>query len=237
MRFRFSPRSKKLLVILGGLRIAFELIDWVVGKIGYMAVFTSPEDFQVMIERAPAWLKAIVDALEPVMLTLMSWLHAGWVAASGEAGTLVVLGMVMLLLIVDVERLTQAIRSLLFRARRTVSDQVWIAEESAISLMKGSDWGRLIGPYGVDTGVFNFDSVIARFHPRVDLSDVDKAHLKFRLFLKKVLAEFAEQNSTAHRTEDGREMYDEVALRKFLAQALDDVIAKEFGQPPSFKIT
>lgn len=177
------------------------------------------------------------DAVAPAIDFIALWLGRIWAFASGASGSFVVLGLVLLLLFVDAERLVRLWRGLWFKARRTVSDQVWINEESAVSLMNRSQWGQLIGPYGVDASVFNFDSVISRLHPRVGLSDVEKARLKFRLFLKKTLTEFAAHNPTAYRMEGGKESYDEVALRKFLAQALDNMIDQEFGQPPSFKVT
>lgn len=232
MRLRFAPKSKRIATILAGVLLVFRVIDWLVGKLGYLGVFTSPEDFKTMMERAPIWMGSV--------WVWVVWLgeKAGivWGFAISPGGTMAMLALIFLVLMIDMNKVTRLTRGLWFNVRHAVSERVWISRTSAIDLIKESEWGQLITPF--EATIFGYNALAALQHRKSGLSDSEKIHLKFRVFLDRCLRAFAESNYNAHRINDsGHDEYDEVALRAYLDKALDSVIEKEFGKPPTHQVS
>jgi hypothetical protein len=123
-----------------------------------------------------------------------------------------------------------------FKWRKLVTEQVWISKESAIEILKNSDWGRLNEPNVVETiSIFDMAAIGSRRRTVYGMSDTQKALLKYNIFINKALNNFASSNPKSFNQK--KDEYDEVALRKFTRVAIDNDIESEFGSAPDYKVT
>lgn len=209
----------------------FRFLDWLVGKIGYLGIFTSPEDFQAMMARAPVWLQSVWESM---VLPALIWLGAAWEFVASPIGTVTAFALIALVLVVDMDKVARLTRGLWFNVRHAVAEKMWIDGESALNLLRDSEWGQLVGPS--DVTYFN---ALSSLGSRFGLSESEKKRIKFRRYLFATLRKFAESNPDAYKeaTGEGDSFYDEVALRDFIDAALDALVEGEFGKPPDFRVT
>lgn len=215
----------------------YRFLDFIIGKIGWLSIFTAPEDFNTAVERAPRWLSAMLEAMREYLLwaaiaanKVLSW------ATSYEA-LLIVLAVIVLCLVIDIDSFRRKVSVVAFKMRSAVKDIVWISEKAAIEIVLESEWGRIRSPY-VTYGVTLLDLTglpASVFKPREQhgMSEKDKSLLKFRIYVRKILESFAASNPDCVRLgESGRE-FDEGAVRRLVEKMLDEEITREFGSMPS----
>lgn len=245
-------RPRRLAGISASLALALKLlehglswVDWFVGKVGYLGLFTSPEDIRTAQERLramlPRWLYdalafigvAVADTLRQLGVALR-WV---WSIATADAAFWVLLAVAFALIVYDTPRAVRLRHRIRFRWRRALAGQVWITRDTAFKVVKESPWGRLKEP-NVVRAVSLFDvSMLTRERVVYGMSDTEKALLKFKLYVERTLNSFCASNPSACRSSgDGQEI-EEGALRKFLDKAVDEEVSGEFGEAPDYKVT
>lgn len=221
----------------GALKFAYEVFEFVVGKIGWLGIFTSPEDFQTMLDRGPKWVAALAGKLQPLTYAFWEWADYGWRLAVSYEALLAVLVMITLLLLLDVDRILGWVSFLKYKARRVVSERVWIGEDAALDLLRESDWGKLITPTRTTTtGIFDSIAGIGSKTTIYGLSENQKNKLKLKIYFKKTLDSFEIENPNMVRNLDGEKQFDETGIRRLIDVLLDREIKSEFGNIPSVKL-
>jgi len=116
----------------------------------------------------------------------------------------------------------------IFQGKRVLADQVWINREKAIQLLWNSEWGQMKKPR---SSAFEFHSALTGVE-----SQSERRLKKFRLYLRKTLDSFAEDNPSFVRPAENGIEYDQAALEKFLEHAVNAELFDEFGRIPSGSI-
>ncbi len=115
-------------------------------------------------------------------------------------------------------------RYVFFYRSRVLSEQVWIDKETALTLIKASDWAKTRNqrtPWSLlraslSGGTYNYD----------------RDNIQFNRFIELTLHNFARRGNYHAREIDGIMKYDEGALRAFLDDALTADTLKRFGDLP-----
>ena len=127
-----------------------------------------------------------------------------------------------------------------FNWRRLLTNKVWIPRETAIEVIRSSDWAKIKEPHtkrtssildGLNIHLMGLTAVTS-----TGLSEQKKLEFKFNIYLDRTLDAFIAVNPESFRVKDGHNQVEEVALIKFLSKAMDEEIAKDFGETPSFKV-
>lgn len=120
-----------------------------------------------------------------------------------------------------------------------MAEMVWVSHADALKVVEDCPWGRLKEPNVVRT-VNLLDSMAISFTREkavYGMSDIDKALLKYKFFLRKTLDSFCEANPIACRKAGELHEIEETALRRFLEEALNEEIGDQFGNIPNYKVT
>jgi hypothetical protein len=241
-RLRASRPARWLALGWPALFGAYHLLDFVLGKVGWLGVFTAPEDFAVMLERAPAWLERLGEIVGPTLVAAFG--IAGQVlrlATSFEA-LFAVLVIIAFIVSVDIEALERRASLLRFRARALMTDRVWIDTDAAREVLRRSDWGRVNAPHVVERveTAFTRLGILAGLGGRdvtdPGMSERERAAIEFRTFLDMALLTFADANPDAVREDEAGRSYDENDLRRFAQVSLEAEVRKKFGDPPSHRV-
>ena len=174
----------------------------------------------------------IVIALAERAVAVADFLNQNWVR-----GALVFAGVLMM--IWPLRWFWRLRHRLKFKVRHLLAEQVWISRDDAVKVIKASPWGRLCEP-NVVKSVTVFESLAQTWtRDRIiyGMSDVDKALLRYTVFVERTLESFCNANPTACRVNEGDNEIDETALKAFLEMAIDEDIKNEFGNPPDYKVT
>lgn len=241
MRFPRSRSGKKIAGWLGSawaaLLLIHNVLDFIIGKIGWLGVFTSPEDFQTMMDRAPQWLSRIGQVVAPAWFWCLGFADQAINVAVSYKGLVTVLLIGLLLFVVDVDAWRRRLSFAGFKVKSVVREHVWISQAKAAEILRESEWGRLVAPHVVETTSFLDDlSLASRFtttKTTQGLSKEAKAKLKFNVYIRKILQQFAATNDQRVRaSEGGGTEYDEASIRELADKLLDDEITSEFGSLP-----
>lgn len=236
MRFRPSRTGKRVAIALGLVKLTLEVVDWIVGKIGYLGIFTVPDDWPAALERGPRWLLATLS-------WLATWLGLVYDLAISRNGTLLVLVAIMLFLMLDPAGLSWKQRAAWFKLRHSLVDKIWIDWDAGLRLVRESPWGRYKEPRVTrQTGLGTLFLRQQFTEVETGLSDTEKATLLYKEYLRATLKQFTRSNPDAVRSvnDDGEteiQQVDEVVLRSFLDHALQGEIRSQFGEIPDFKIS
>lgn len=115
-----------------------------------------------------------------------------------------------------------------FLGKRIVSDQTWVDEQAAYRIVTDSEWARIREPF---VGIFDNLAVFGRG----GISPQMRKTRQFAHYCRLTLKSFAKNNPSAVRDNNGRE-YEEVKLRQFLREALDEEVLQEFGDIPDITV-
>lgn len=102
----------------GALLILYRIVDWIVGKLGWLGVFTSPEDLQTAMERFPIWSRAAVATVGPYIYDGLLYLRSALAWATSYEALVTVLLVFVALNVVDVDELSRRLSALKFRVVR-----------------------------------------------------------------------------------------------------------------------
>ena len=247
MRFKITPTGKVAAAWLSRkflfwIYIPYQVIDFIVGKIGWLGVFTSPEDLQTALDRAPTWVAVVTEFISYYFSVALSWLWAGATLATSYEALVALLAVIMLLLMIDVDSFVRRLSFWKFKVMSIVADTIWISEDAAANIIRESDWGKLHSPYVFHTtNIFDdltrgLAASTSKTVVQHGMADKDKAMLRFKIYVRKILNSFASENPNYSRDADGKREFDEGAVRALADHLLDSDIAKEFGGLPDTRL-
>lgn len=244
MRFGRSRRGRRLagwvVVGWGLLKIVHDILDFIIGKIGWLGVFTSPEDFKTMIERAPVWVASALHLVWDYAATAVELARASVFAILSINGLVGLFLVAVGLILLDLDVLRVRLSSLRFRMRSAVSEYVWISQDAAVRILRESEWGQLEAPsVEEERGFFDDYLPISMGKQRSTVSGLsksEKAELKFTIYLRKLLKAFQKENAECVKDADGQTKFDEASIRILAEKLAEDKISDEFGSVPDVKI-
>ncbi len=128
-----------------------------------------------------------------------------------------------------------------FGGKLLMTKEAWIGGEEAVELVVSSEWAKLKMPHVTEQSPNALESLARGLTSQAKTvygaSNKEKSEIKFRAYVNSVLESFSEVNSRSFRlSKEKNPEYEIHALNRFLDAALQDVIQKEFGSPPSFKV-
>lgn len=222
-------------------RAIYDAADFIAGKIGWLGVFTSPEDFRTALERAPRWVETMGEWVAPALFVALNLTHTAFASIVSYGGLVAVLLVILVLLLVDVDALKRAASFLRFRVRHIVADRVWIGHDDARKVLRESDWGRIHEPLSYEERTLNRLAELASVLSQTQkiqhgLTEAQKTALRFRVWLDAALRRFAKANPNSVREHEGQPQYDEVKLRDYAIVSLEEEVLDALGTPPSHKV-
>lgn len=132
-------------------------------------------------------------------------------------------GLAFLVLISAPRNFFSWLRHIRFKWRQALGEPTWIDYETALKVIRASDWAKTREPSTSPWMAFLSGSGI----------NIGKDSIQFNHFIKMSLSSFEERNKEYVRMIDGNKHYSEEQLRLFLDHALDADTIKRFGDIPT----